>query len=116
MKKRIRAEVDTVNLIDFEEEFNKPSKFCQFSVKPSKYVLSQKIINPIKLTKGNINDHEPKKIICGYERENCRKIFLVEWYSTNQIITLPSFVDSEIMNEKHSNLIVEYFENIIANN
>ena len=104
--------IDTVNLID--EDSNKPSRFSQFSVKQSKYIFGQKLLPSIKLSKGNIKDHQPKRIICGYQKEGGQKIYLVEWYNREDVITLPSFITSEVLKEKHTELIVEYLENIIA--
>lgn len=97
-------------------EDERPSRLSQLSLKQSKYISSQKPVLSIKLSKGNIKDHEPKSIICGYQMENGEKIYLIDWHNTDDTITLPTFIPSSILKENYISLIVEYLENIIVKN
>ena len=65
------------------------------------------------MIKGNINDHYPNRIIIGYQTDNNKKMYLVEWKNSDELIKLPSFVSSEILKENYSSLIVDYLENYI---
>jgi len=94
-------------------EDERPSKLSQLSLKKSKYISSQKPISSIKLSKGNIQDHSPKSIICGYQTENGKKIYMIDWHNTDDTVTLPTLMPGEILKEKYTSLIVDYLENII---
>lgn len=107
--------VDTVNLVE-DESKKQQSIFSKLSVKPSKYILSQKIIKSINIIEGNIKDNFPNRIISGYQNEKNKKIYLIDWKTRDEQILLPSFVKSETLKIDNSAMIVEYLENYIIKN
>ena len=106
---------DTVNLVE-DESKKQQSIFSKLSVKPSKYILSQKIIKSINIIEGNIKDNFPNRIISGYQNEKNKKIYLIDWKTRDEQILLPSFVKSETLKIDNSAMIVEYLENYIIKN
>jgi hypothetical protein len=98
----------------FLSDDERPSRLSQLSLKKSKYISSQKSISSIKLSKGNIMDHVPKSIICGYQTEKGKKIYMIDWHNTDDTVTLPTLIPGELLKEKYTSLIVDYLENIIV--
>ena len=99
-----------------DESKKQQSIFSKLSVKPSKYILSQKIIKSINIIEGNIKDNFPNRIISGYQNEKNKKIYLIDWKTRDEQILLPSFVKSETLKIDNSAMIVEYLENYIIKN